>query len=159
MRESDMKNATIHPVLAELPVFAPEADLWPRIRAAHATATAAPPRRARPAFAFAAAAAIAVVVAGTLMLRPRLQSDAPLVEGQRESQTLEREWQALPSSAPRPAAGLARLHVIDTALQAAYDRGAEAEELQPLWQQRNDALRGLIMNARVSARAEAITRI
>jgi hypothetical protein len=47
------------------------------------------------------------------------------------------------------------VHAIDTALQAAYDRGARAEELQPLWQQRNQALRGLIL----SARSDAVTRI
>ena len=38
--------------------------------------------------------------------------------------------------------------MIDTALQSAYDRGARADELQPLWKQRNDALRGLILTAR-----------
>ena len=53
------------------------------------------------------------------------------------------------------AAGTARLHMIDAALQAAYDRGAAPAELKPLWQQRNDALRGLIL----VAQNDEVTRI
>ncbi len=52
-------------------------------------------------------------------------------------------------------ASLARLYMIDAALQAAYDRGAQPDELQPLWKQRNDALRGLIL----IARTDEVTRI
>jgi hypothetical protein len=40
-------------------------------------------------------------------------------------------------------------------LQSAYDRGAEGDELAPLWKERNEALRGLIL----TAQADTVTRI
>jgi hypothetical protein len=51
--------------------------------------------------------------------------------------------------------------LIDATLQAAYDRGARADELAPLWHQRNEALRGLITQFQTSGahEASAITRI
>jgi hypothetical protein len=152
-----MNNETLHPVLAELPTFEPDAALWSRIAAAHESANkpARPEPRRRPwrlAAGFATAAALVVAVIATL---PRTDIEpAALVEGQRESQTLESEWRSL-AVANRPAASLARLYMIDAALQAAYDRGAEPAELKPLWQQRNDALRGLIL----VARNDEVTRI
>jgi hypothetical protein len=156
MRGPSLNDETLHPVLAELPEFAPDADLWSRIAAAHASAST-PRRNARPRWyrwAGIAAAAAAIVVTA-LVTGPRLQTGPALVEGQRESETLEHEWQTMTPSAARPAAGLARLHMIDTALQAAYDRGAQPDELQPLWKQRNEALRGLIL----IARTDEVTRI
>ncbi len=154
-----MNNETLHPVLAELPVFEPDTALWSRIAAAHESASkpAMPiPRRRRWRLAagFATAAALVVAVIATL---PRDGAEpASFVEGQRESQTLESEWRQLtPVAMTRPAAGIARLHMIDAALQAAYDRGAEPAELKPLWLQRNDALRGLIL----VARTDEVTRI
>jgi hypothetical protein len=157
MRGQPLNDESMHPVLAELPVFAPGADLWSRIAAAHADSR----RVQRPRYRWVAIAAAVAVAIGAATIVPLMQRGSDLTEtpglaaGQRESQTLEREWQALPPASSRPAAGLARLHVIDTALQSAYDRGAQADELQPLWKQRNDALRGLIL----SVRTDAITRI
>jgi hypothetical protein len=150
MREQPLNSQTAHAVLAELPVFTPDAALWPRIQAAHAQRTRARHPRRWIAIGAAAAAAVAAIV-----MVPRSAPEPGFVEGQRESQTLEREWQALPPGATRTSADLARLHIIDTALQSAYDRGAHADELQPLWRQRNEALRGLIINTR----AETVTRI
>ena len=153
-----MNNETLHPVLAELPVFEPNTALWSRIAAAHESAKkpAMPIARRRPwrlALGFATAAALVVAVIATV---PRNDvAPSALVESQSESQTLENEWRALTPVANRPAASLARLHMIDAALQAAYDRGAEPAELKPLWQQRNDALRGLIL----VARTDEVTRI
>lgn len=151
-----MNNETLHPVLAELPVFEPDTALWSRIAAAHESAKRPVKPRRRPwrlAVGFATAAALVVAVIATL---PRTEVVPPaLVDGQRESQTLESEWRALTPVANRPAASLARLYMIDAALQAAYDRGAEPAELKPLWQQRNDALRGLIL----IARTDEVTRI
>jgi len=144
MREPSMKSS-VHPALGDLPVFE-SADLWPRIRAAHESK-----RRAHALRKLTAIAAAAAIVAGVVLTLPRTSPQPTVVEGQSESQTLEREWQALPVATMRPAAGLARLHVIDTALQAAYDRGAQAEELSPLWRQRNEALRGLILSARTES--------
>jgi hypothetical protein len=154
-----MNNETLHPVLAELPVFEPDTALWSRIAAAHETAKkpVAPMLRRRPwrlAAGFATAAAL--VVAVVAMLPRSAVEPASFVDGQRESQTLETEWRALtPVAMTRPAAGIARLHMIDAALQAAYDRGAAPAELKPLWQQRNDALRGLIL----VAQTDEVTRI
>jgi len=157
MRGQPLNDESMHPVLAELPVHAPSADLWSRIAAAHAKSQ----RVERPRYRWVAIAAAVAVAIGAATIVPLMQrgsrgTETPgLAEGQRESQTLEREWQALSPASVRPASGLARLHVIDTALQSAYDRGARADELQPLWKQRNDALRGLIL----SARTDTITRI
>ena len=153
-----MNHETLHPVLAELPVHEPDPALWSRIAAAHAGSirpVASKPKRRpwRLAIGFATAASLVVAVIATL---PRNEVEPALVEGQRESQSLESEWRTLtPAAATRPAAGIARLHMIDAALQAAYDRGAEPAELKPLWQQRNDALRGLIL----VARTDEVTRI
>jgi len=151
MREQPLNSETMHPVLAQLPVFEPDANLWPRILAAHQRK----PVGARRVRGIAAIAAAAAVVVAAILIVPRSVSNPGLTEGQRESQALEREWQALPAASTRASADVARVHAIDTALQAAYDRGARADELQPLWQQRNQALRGLIL----SARSDAVTRI
>jgi len=151
MNRTELNREAIDTLLDELPVFTPDANLWPRIRAAHESRRSQRPRRWIAGIGLAAAAA---AVAAIVML-PRSAPEPGFVEGQRESQSLEREWQALLPATTRPAADLARLHMIDTALQSAYDRGAQADELQPLWQQRNQALRGLIINTR----ADTVTRI
>ncbi len=148
MREQPLNEPAVHPVLADLPVFAADADLWPRIVAAQAKS-----RALRRSYRWAAVAAAVVAVA--ILTVPRTRTETIALEGQRESQALEREWQALTPVVSRPTADIARLNMIDAALQAAYDRGAEAEELQPLWKQRNDALRGLIL----TARTDTVTRI
>ena len=150
MREQPLNNETLHPVLGELPEFQPSADLWPRIADAHAKRARTP----RPYRWLGAAAAAAAVVVAAVVYVPRTHTEA-VVEGQSESQKLEREWQSLSPAAARPAAGLARLHMIDAALQSAYDRGAQADELKPLWKQRNDALRGLIL----TVQTDTVTRI
>jgi hypothetical protein len=150
MREQPLNNEMLHPVLDELPEFQPSADLWPRIAAAHAKTRRAP----RPYRWLGAAAAAAAVVAALIVAVPRAPRDSGLVEGQNESQELEHEWQSLSPAAARPS-GLARLQMIDAALQSAYDRGAQADELKPLWKQRNDALRGLIL----TAQTDTVTRI
>ncbi|HVT33597.1 MAG TPA: hypothetical protein VHE32_13180 [Rhodanobacteraceae bacterium] len=152
MRRQSLNEAHApHPLLLDLPVFEPDATLWPRIVAARAAAGA--PKRQRVSWLIGAAAA-AAVFATLLAVMPHAPTESPLAESQRESQSLEREWHALSPATAQPA-GLTRLHVIDANLQSAYDRGAEADELGPLWKQRNDALRGLIL----AARADAVTRI
>ena len=150
MREQPLNGETLHPVLAQLPEFSADADLWPRIVAARAQQQ--PVRRRYRWFAVAAAAA---VIAGVVLILPRTGTESIALEGQRESQALENEWRALAPASTRSTADMARLYLIDAALQAAYDRGAEADELQPLWKQRNEALRGLIL----TARTDTVTRI
>jgi hypothetical protein len=156
MREQPLNEQSLHPVLAELPVFAPDAELWSRIAVAHAKRNAMPRPRRWIGIAAAVAAAVVAIVAV-----PRLTATKPgeplALEGQRESQALERQWHSLtPASAgARPSVDRARLRVIDAALQSAYDRGAASDELAPLWKERNEALRGLIL----TAQADTVTRI
>lgn len=149
MREHAM-NTRHERVLADLPVFAPDPALWQRIVAAHEG-----PRATRHRFRWAAIAAAAAIIAAAVLVLPRSGGAPGTLEAERESQALERQWHALSPAAPRPVSDLARLHVIDATLQAAYDRGARADELKPLWKERNDALRGLIL----IAQADTITRI
>ena len=154
MREQPLNDEPLHPVLAELPVFTADADLWPRIVAAHVKRQ---PARLR--YRWAAVAAAAAVVVAAILTLPRTRTEVGIepiaLEGQRESQALENQWRALAPANSRPTADIARLYMIDAALQAAYDRGAQADELQPLWKQRNEALRGLIL----TASTETVTRI
>lgn len=125
-----------------LPVFAPDPALWQRIAAEHRRRSSARRRRAG-AVGLAAAAVLALAI-GLQLRTPTGTPPLALSDGQRESQALENEWQRIASAPRQSVGGLARLRVIDAALQSAYDRGAEADELTPLWRQRNDALRGLI---------------
>lgn len=146
-------------VLRNLPVFEPDPALWPRIRAAQQRRMRMQ-RLRNGGFSIAAAAAVCVIVLG--LPRPLPPEQQMLAATQRESQALEGEWHRLvvPASQTAPV-GLSRLRSIDAALQAAYDRGAEADELAPLWQQRNQALRGLIARVQGTTGHDepAVTRI
>jgi hypothetical protein len=155
MREQPLNEQPLHPVLAELPVFAPDPDLWSRIAAEHAKRNATRrPRRWIFASMAAAAAVLAVIVTVPRLIETKPDQSVAL-EGQRESQALEREWHALTPASARPSVDLVRLRVIDAALQSAYDRGAATDEIAPLWKERNEALRGLIL----TAQADTVTRI
>ena len=139
-----------------LPVFDPDPALWARVVAARRRQL----RVRRGSFALAAAAAL-----GTLAIwlpRPFLPLQQDIVSGQRESRALESEWQHLAPSQRIAPADLTRLRVIDAALQAAYDHGGAADEVAPLWRERNQALRGLITRVRSPAtdgEALVVTRI
>jgi hypothetical protein len=141
-------------VLGRLPVFSPDPALWTRVVAARQRVV-----RRRQVFAVAAAAAIAV--AALLVPRPLPPLQQDLAGGLRESRALESEWRQVATSQRGAAPDLIRLRVIDAELQAAYDRGAAAGELAPLWRERNQALRGLIARVQDPARGEAlaVTRI
>jgi hypothetical protein len=148
--------------LHDLPVFAPDAAVWLRLQAAQ-VARMRVRRRWRGGVAAAGGLAAAAMFAAVLLL-PRVQPLPPLqqnlVAGQHESRTLEAEWQRMTESATGSIRPVARLRAIDASLQAAYDRGAADEELAPLWQQRNRALRGLISRTQEgSASAAGTTRI
>lgn len=142
----------------QLPEFEPDSGLWARIEAAQRAEQRV--RRWRTG-GWVAAAAMLAGVAVLLLPRasPSLSQDA--VVGQRESQVLESEWQQLASGGRTGTGGTTQLRVIDDALQAAYDRGAAADELARLWQERNQALRGLIAGFQRSGTRDmlAITRI
>jgi negative regulator of sigma E activity len=144
--------------LRQLPVFKPDSALWPRMVAAQQRRTRVQ-RWRRGSFSLAAAAAVCAAVVLLPHPLPPLQQE--IAAGQRESQTLESQWLQLANSTRPGATGLARVRVIDDALQAAYDRGAQADELAPLWRQRNQALRGLIAHVQDTDPndALAVTRI
>jgi hypothetical protein len=71
------------------------------------------------------------------------------------SQELEQRYAGLSQSAAA-VENEAELRAVERALQQAYDRGAAAEELMPLWQQRNDVLASLIA---LAADGAQLTRI
>jgi hypothetical protein len=130
---------------ARLPVFSPDPALWSRIVCARRAAV----RRQRWRIGVAGLAAAAGVTLAVLALpRPMPPAQHALADRQRESRQLEAMWLSL---APPKPEGLVQLHGIDAALQAAYDHGAPADELAPLWQQRNLALRGLVARAQSGA--------
>lgn len=127
--------------LHKLPVFAPDPALWSRVLATQQRRTRL--RRLREGgFSLAAAAAVCAAVAWLPHPLPAPQQELAATQG--ESRRLESQWLRIAGQPLRGASGITRLRVIDDALQAAYDRGADAGELAPLWQQRNQALQGLI---------------
>lgn len=144
--------------LRALPVFAPDPNLWTRVVAQQRRRVRAQ-RWRQGGFALAASAALCAALIGL----PRPQPSAPpeMAAGQRESQVLESEWRHVAATLPPHAARLMRVRAIDAALQSAYDSGATEKELAPLWQERNQALRGLIaQNPEANpSDAAAVTRI
>lgn len=146
-----------------LPEFAPGPALWTRIAAAQQRRVAR--RRWRAAVfgtAIAASVAAALLVGGRLAVAPigPLAPGATTTAMQGESRALEGEWHRL-VGAKAAALGSTRLRAIDAELQSAYDRGAGADELVSLWQQRNRALRGLIASVQDGAygRAASVTQL
>jgi hypothetical protein len=144
--------------LRQLPVFAPDAALWSRLVTAQQRRVRAQRWRLG---VFSAAAAAAVCAAVSLLPHPMPPVQQEIAAGQRESQTLESEWLRVSNSTRPGAPGLVSVRVIDAGLQAAYDRGARADELESLWRQRNEALRHLIAHGRDTdpGDALAVTRI
>ena len=148
---SDLRFATdrlFPPVLDGLPEFTPDAALWSRIESARRQQLGH--RRWTRAGGSLAAAA---VFAAALVVLPRPTPVAPdaLAGRLQQSQALEQEWSRLdpqPALAAGMPPGSVSLRRIDAALQAAYDRGAGDEELAPLWEARNQALRVLIESRR-----------
>jgi len=142
-----------------LPEFAPGPVLWSRIAAAQQRRVSVR-RWQRAVFggALAASVAAALLVGDRFGVAPVAPSGTAAMQD--ESRTLEGEWHLL-AGAQAAALGSTRLRAIDAELQAAYDRGAAADELASLWQQRNRALRGLIaaMQDGAYGRASSITQL
>jgi hypothetical protein len=138
--------------LAGLPEFDPPPQLWARIEAAHVRR-----QRQRRLTAWSAAAAVVLAVAGLISVAPRMPDERPsaLLQLERQSQELEQVYAGL-AQPLSPLESEVELHAIETALQKAYDRGAAAEELAPLWEQRNAVLSSLIA---LSADGAQLTRI
>lgn len=145
MDERDSKALIGRVDLRQLPVFNPDAALWPRVLAGQL-------RRRRGQrvkhSGFGSAALVFVCAAVVLLPHPLPPLQQQIAAGQRESRALEGQWQQIARSVTPATANLTRVRMIDADLQAAYDSGAAAEEIAPLWRQRNAVLRGLIAQAR-----------
>ena len=140
---------------ARLPASAtthvPPADLWPRIAATHLSR-----RRQRQRRRFAVAGgALALIAALTFSAGSRQHAAAPAIDWQARAQALELQLDALPTpAASQPLARLAESELahLDGNLQAAYDRGAPARDLGPLWQRRSE-----LLDALLSVRRQALS--
>lgn len=151
MAEPELSLKTLR--LAALPEFDPPPQLWTRIEAAHLR------RRQRRRMALwgagLAAAALFATVFTLLPTAPTLPAGPnPLVQLQQVSHELEQRYAGLAMVSPLESE--TELHAVELALQRAYDRGATAEELTPLWQQRNEVLSSLIA---IAADGAQLTRI
>ena len=134
--------------LRELPVVEPSPDLWQRIAVTHAGRM----RRARMRRAIIgsslAAILLVAVVGAPKSLAPSATERA--VDWQARAQALELQLHALPDSAGVHAdnAGAretqSEIARIDDALQAAYDTGAESNQVELLWKRRSELLGALI---------------
>lgn len=140
--------------LAALPEFDPPADLWGRIEAEHGRR-----RQRRRLRQWGMGIAAALALAAVLLLTPQrddaTSGSSTLALLESRSQELEQRYAGLSQTASA-LENEAELHAVEQALQQAYDRGAAAEELMPLWQQRNDVLTSLIA---LAADGAQLTRI
>ncbi|MEO8459183.1 MAG: hypothetical protein ABI451_01530 [Dokdonella sp.] len=130
------------------PDVSPDDSLWPRIVAARGRQLT---KRRRYKFISGSAAVAAVAMIAiwwsSIQVGPLSESD-PLASVREQSQELEREWQALADTSSLQASGFARLQGVDHALQRAYDRNADSDELAALWAQRTLILQRLVSRAR-----------
>lgn len=139
----------------QLPEFEPDPALWSKIQSRRSQQLARRRQRNRWVASGLAAAALLCVVAVSRVQLGQSQPDQVAI-WQGHSQALEQEWLAMSRSTPDPRTRT-ELRLIDLELQTAYDRGATADELIPLWKLRNEALRELIDND--GSRMRAVTRL
>lgn len=134
------------PAPPALPEFEPPADLWSRIERRHGQR-----RRQRIVRRSLAGLSAALLVGlGVAWWQPPSPTVADAVADQRrEALQLERDWQALVSD--DAASGYVQLRPVDHALQQAYDRHAERDELAQLWSERSRVLRELIRHRQGNA--------
>ena len=139
--------------LAALPEFDPPPQLWARIEAEHRRRS-----QRRRIVRWGAGIAAAFALAAVLLMSPQPQvrpGGSALALLEHRSHELEQRYAGL-SQIASPLENEAELRAVELALQEAYDRGAAAEELMPLWQQRNDVLTSLIA---LAADGAQLTRI
>lgn len=150
------QELNLRDIIARLPAGADTAhlgtDLWPRIAQTHLTRR----RRRRVQRMVAAACAAAAVCAAVFVVPAWVARPVPAVDWQARAQALEMQLDALARTADADGVADAELARIDVALQAAYDRGAPANELIPLWKQRSDLLSALLVARQQQV---ALTRI
>lgn len=144
------EELTFRDIAAHLPTpptFVPSADLWPRIAAAHSAR-----RQRRRLQRVGAGVAIVLIAAVAILLPMAAQKNAASIDWQARAQALEIELNALTKlhmngeSSAVAFDAEAELSNVDGALQSAYDRGAQKEELAQLWKKRSELL-GVLLAA------------
>lgn len=116
--------------LAELPVPAPPATLWPKLDRARTRRL----RRHRVGIGVAGLAMLALLAVPVPVPQPDPGALHPTAPGVADRAAL------VVASPPRSDAALGTLRALDRELQAAYARGASDQELAPLWSARDAAL-------------------
>ena len=143
-------------VFANLPEFEPDPDLWGRIHSANLRRV-----RLRRIRRTSAVGAVFLVFAITgllgfprgLITRSDTQSSS---DWQAHSQDLQDQWSMRTDRNVDPHIQ-ARLRLLDSDLQAAYDRGASEPELAPLWSMRSRLLQSLVQSN--AGQSRRLTRI
>jgi hypothetical protein len=134
------------------PTFVPAADLWPRIAAAYNAR-----RQRRRMQRVGAAVAIMVIAVALVVLPVASPKTAASIDWQARAQALEIELNALARLHANGESAVAfdveaELANVDGALQSAYDRGAQKEELAQLWKKRS-----AILSVLLAARQQQLT--
>ncbi len=137
-----------HLSLRELPVGEPSPDLWQRIADTHAGRV----RRARVRRGIIGSSLVVIVLMAILVVPKWLEPSAMQrnVDWQARAQALELQLRALRDSGSAQADNAGALEAqaeiarVDDALQAAYDTGAEKNQLELLWKRRSELLGALI---------------
>jgi hypothetical protein len=134
--------------LRALPVGEPSPDLWQRIADTHAgRVRRARMRRGIIGSSLAALILVAVLIAPKWLAPSAMERE---VDWQARAQALELQLRALRDSAGAHTDNAGALETqseiarVDDALQAAYDAGAERDQLELLWKRRSELLGALI---------------
>jgi hypothetical protein len=143
MSTEELNFRAIAQPLAPAPASEPSADLWSRIAQAHLARRS---RRRRQRFAGAGLLMLVGVTAFIAAVQLPRVSDT---DWQARAQALEIELHAhsmTAAGADNPVALETETELVrlDSALQAAYDRGAQENELVTLWKQRSELLTTLL---------------
>lgn len=143
MSAEELNFRTIARPLAPAPASEPSADLWARIAQTHLARRS---RRRRQRFA---GAGLLMLVGMTVFIATAQLPRVTDTDWQARAQALEIELHAHAATAAGADNAVAletetELVRLDSALQAAYDRGAQKNELVPLWKQRSELLTTLL---------------
>ena len=133
---------------SELPVGEPSPDLWQRIADTHAGRV----RRARVRRGIIGSSLVVMLLVAVLVVPKWLAPSAAQrdVDWQARAQALELQLRELRDSSGAHADNAGALEAqseiarVDDALQAAYDTGAEKDQLELLWKRRSELLGALI---------------
>jgi hypothetical protein len=146
--ELSFRHLTRRLRLRDLPVGEPSADLWQRIADTHAGRV----RRARVRRGIVGSGLAAIVLIAILVVPGWLEPSATQrgVDWQARAQALELQLRALSDGGGAHAENAGALEAqieiarVDDALQAAYDTGAQRDQLELLWKRRSELLGALI---------------